>query len=496
MCNSTSPHQRRFGLQAPAAAADNDSYLRTCPFWGIARGKGLLHTHGTDGYGGNSDRRDHRRTRAPRLGDRVRQLRIAAGMTQTDLAADRFSKEYISQIERGKTRPTSQTVEWLASRLGVEATFLASGVSSDDRARAEAVLARAEALVQKLDFGGAIDEYGRALSSVVATGSVELQVRRLSGEAWASMHHGEVRAGTRASRARPRPRGGAGVLRSRPRRHRVQARRRALPALEHRDRRRPVRRVPVAPRPLTASLRSSALERLHVARSLLSPPARLRGRARGCRARARAGRVDGRSAHPRRGLPAGVARRRARRPLGARTHLRRAGEGAVRGGGRGRQRRAAAQQPRWARVPARQPREGDRAPQGGVRSRTRPRHRGRRGDGCLIARAGVFEVRRSGNRREACARRAAAAGGTRGSHGRDRERAARARAGRFSSRSGSTRPIERWQRPKTPSPSSLPALIGLPPGLRKAILLERRGDDRQAAVLFRRAAEALQDFRF
>ena len=42
----------------------------------------------------------------PSLGERVRQLRIARGLTQTDLAGDRFSKEYVSQIERGKTRPT------------------------------------------------------------------------------------------------------------------------------------------------------------------------------------------------------------------------------------------------------------------------------------------------------------------------------------------------------------------------------------------------------
>ena len=40
-----------------------------------------------------------------RLGERLRQLRVAAGMTQTELAGERFSKEYVSQIERGKTRP-------------------------------------------------------------------------------------------------------------------------------------------------------------------------------------------------------------------------------------------------------------------------------------------------------------------------------------------------------------------------------------------------------
>src|SRR6266705_3062122 len=75
--------------------------------------------------------------RGSRLGDRVRTLRVSAGLTQTDLAGDRFSKEYISQIERGKTRPTQETIDWLASRLGVDAGFLASGVSTDEHAKAE-----------------------------------------------------------------------------------------------------------------------------------------------------------------------------------------------------------------------------------------------------------------------------------------------------------------------------------------------------------------------
>src|SRR5271170_1769387 len=120
--------------------------------------------------------RIHTGHRGSRLGDRLRQLRVAAGLTQSELAADRYSKEYISQIERGKTRPTAETVVWLAARLGVDGTFLASGVSSDERARAEAVLARAEALTEKLEFAGAIDEYARALGPVVASGAPELRV--------------------------------------------------------------------------------------------------------------------------------------------------------------------------------------------------------------------------------------------------------------------------------------------------------------------------------
>src|SRR5580765_1800124 len=131
--------------------------------------------------------------RGSRLGDRLRQLRVAAGMTQSELAADRFSKEYISQIERGKTRPTQETVEWLAAQLGVDPTFLASGVSSDERARAEAVLARAEALSEKRDYDAAIDEFSHAVGTVVATGAADLQVRLLAGEAWARIRKGEVR---------------------------------------------------------------------------------------------------------------------------------------------------------------------------------------------------------------------------------------------------------------------------------------------------------------
>ncbi|HEX5449152.1 MAG TPA: tetratricopeptide repeat protein [Gaiellaceae bacterium] len=131
--------------------------------------------------------------RAPRLGERLRQLRVAAGLTQSELAGDRFSKEYISQIERGKTRPTQETIDWLALRLGVDVGYLASGVSTDERAKAEAILARADALTGEHAFDEAIEEYHRALSSVLATGSDQLHVRVLAGEAMALAHHGDQR---------------------------------------------------------------------------------------------------------------------------------------------------------------------------------------------------------------------------------------------------------------------------------------------------------------
>ena len=138
--------------------------------------------------------RDSNAPVAPRLGERLRRLRVAAGLTQSDLAGDRFSKEYISQIERGKTRPTRETIDWLALRLGVDAGFLASGVSADERARAETILARAEALSKEQRVDDAVAEFRRALPAVLGTGAVELHVRVLRGEAMALAQRGEPRA--------------------------------------------------------------------------------------------------------------------------------------------------------------------------------------------------------------------------------------------------------------------------------------------------------------
>jgi tetratricopeptide (TPR) repeat protein len=128
-----------------------------------------------------------------RLGERLRQLRVAAGLTQSELAGTRFSKEYVSQIERGKTRPARETVEWLAEQLGVDADFLANGVTAEQRGRVEAALARAEALTEGNREEEALGQYEEVRIAVVATGLKELEVRLLAGEAEARARIGEVR---------------------------------------------------------------------------------------------------------------------------------------------------------------------------------------------------------------------------------------------------------------------------------------------------------------
>jgi tetratricopeptide (TPR) repeat protein len=135
-------------------------------------------------------------TRAPqanRLGERLRQLRVSAGLTQTDVAGTRFSKEYVSQIERGKTRPTRETIEWLAQRLGVDPDFLQNGVSTDERDRIETLLARAEAVSEAGRDAEAVELVEDARTAVLVTGSPQLEVRLLAVEAWSRARVGQVR---------------------------------------------------------------------------------------------------------------------------------------------------------------------------------------------------------------------------------------------------------------------------------------------------------------
>lgn len=61
---------------------------------------------------------------AETLGKRIRQLRTRRELTQQDLAGGDYSKSYISAIEQGKTRPSLQALQRIASRLDVPAGLL------------------------------------------------------------------------------------------------------------------------------------------------------------------------------------------------------------------------------------------------------------------------------------------------------------------------------------------------------------------------------------
>jgi len=74
------------------------------------------------------------KSRLDGIGERLREARIAAGMTQEQLAAAvGVSRPAVSQYEHGEMRPGVDTLERAAHELGVRAGWLAFGEDPRER---------------------------------------------------------------------------------------------------------------------------------------------------------------------------------------------------------------------------------------------------------------------------------------------------------------------------------------------------------------------------
>ncbi len=64
-----------------------------------------------------------------KLGDRIRELRKSKGETLKEISGStNLSVSYLSDIERGRTNPSLQTLDTLAEHFGISVTDLLSGV--------------------------------------------------------------------------------------------------------------------------------------------------------------------------------------------------------------------------------------------------------------------------------------------------------------------------------------------------------------------------------
>ena len=90
-----------------------------------------------------------------RVGRRLRELRLAAGLTQAELAGHRFSHAYVSVLEAGRREPSRAAVDYFAQRLGVAVEELWSekgaswAMQMAEDLRAEGMHAEGRALLEK-----------------------------------------------------------------------------------------------------------------------------------------------------------------------------------------------------------------------------------------------------------------------------------------------------------------------------------------------------------
>lgn len=118
------------------------------------------------------------------LGTRLRQLRVAKGLTQREVAAPRYTHAYVSTIEAGRRRPSREALEHFAAKLGVGTDELATGRPPDLRVRLE--LRLQEARIALSD--GRLDEANRGFRAVVRDakrfGLARIEAKAEEGQGW------------------------------------------------------------------------------------------------------------------------------------------------------------------------------------------------------------------------------------------------------------------------------------------------------------------------
>src|SRR2546425_9692050 len=95
-----------------------------------------------------------------KLGERLREARLAAGISQAQLGAPYFTRAHISAIELGKIRPAIRSLEHMARKLGKPASYFLDDAESE-RARTERDL-ELGSIAGLLTFGGAREALRRA----------------------------------------------------------------------------------------------------------------------------------------------------------------------------------------------------------------------------------------------------------------------------------------------------------------------------------------------
>lgn len=89
------------------------------------------------------------------LGQKLRQARLAAGLSQRQLCGETITRNMLSQIENGTARPSMDTLSYLAGRLGKTVSYFLeeTAVTSPN----PETVARARACYGAGDAGGALE---------------------------------------------------------------------------------------------------------------------------------------------------------------------------------------------------------------------------------------------------------------------------------------------------------------------------------------------------
>ncbi|WP_457113044.1 helix-turn-helix domain-containing protein [Marmoricola sp. URHA0025 HA25] len=127
------------------------------------------------------------------LGQRIRTARIAAGLTQADIAGGDVSPAHISRIESGDRRLDNKLLQRIASRLDVTVEELLTGVSIDQQRQIELLLDFSEMALALGENTTALEHTTEAVRGLDVPGLRNLQRRALHLHGLALEAHGDLR---------------------------------------------------------------------------------------------------------------------------------------------------------------------------------------------------------------------------------------------------------------------------------------------------------------
>ncbi|MCB0905955.1 MAG: helix-turn-helix domain-containing protein [Nocardioidaceae bacterium] len=126
------------------------------------------------------------------LGQRIRDARVALGMTQGELAGNDYSVGYISRIESGDRRPSREALVAIAGRLTVSVDFLETGQDGDLRRERTHDLDGADMSLAAGEVDSALSTTAALLDSGVLAPFPDLELRSLYIHARAQEAAGDV----------------------------------------------------------------------------------------------------------------------------------------------------------------------------------------------------------------------------------------------------------------------------------------------------------------
>jgi len=137
----------------------------------------------------------HHKHQEAHVGTRLRKLRKEKGLTQTQVTGGQYSKEYVSQVELGKTKPSARALKLFAKYLAVDETYFETGVDRAGRERFENLMVKGQVLTERGEFEDARGCYEEARGLGEKADNRDLVWRAELALAWVLHLFGEDREG-------------------------------------------------------------------------------------------------------------------------------------------------------------------------------------------------------------------------------------------------------------------------------------------------------------